>query len=1245
MASSSIHILYGASSSAGTLTGSNADEILYGGSYASTLTGGGGVDTFVITAGNGSTTITDFAASQGEILRLQGYGFTSFAQFTAAARQSGAHVVVSLGNGETLTLENTQLSALGPGNLRLDAPGLDQGALQNWMSTSAEGATVDGTPANDQISSNATHVTLRGGAGDDTYLAYGIHNDVVEAAGDGNDTVRTWSVGGYVLPEDQEIENLVLEGSGSASAAGNHLDNRIIGNDAANLIAGDGGNDVLTGGGGRDIFAIASGDGSDSITDFQAGAGGDTLSLSGFDFTGYADIKAALSQVGSDVVLDLGDGTSVTLQNTGLSSLTAENFALPVDTSTLVETFRDDFDTFDRIQSGSGTWLTKIQNSFDEAYTMPVNNEAQVYVDSAFRGLSGVESSTSLGLDPFSIVDGRLVITAEPARAEDADELKGYHFTSGIITTQPSFTQTYGYFEITAELPVGETGMWPAFWMLAVDGSSGEIDILEAFGDNAGQVHQGAISSDSAQTSGGWVSTGDLGTGPHTFAVSWTPYELSFYVDGVLTYKMATPDDMHDPMYLIANLAVGGEGSWPGAADGDATAQFIIDSIVAYQYEEYSLAGYTLKTSGASTRVIDGTSGADTLTGTDASETINGRAGADVLTGLGGDDIYYVNNKGAQVIEAFDGGIDTIIASISYTLPDHVENLTAASGSSWTALTGNALPNIITGNAYTNIITGGTGNDILTGGGGTDTFVFSRGDGSDIITDFRAGSGSGNVIQLDDFRFSTFAEVQAAMTQVGADTYIALSEFETLVLRNVTATDLVAGNFKLAAEPPQSGETKIWQVDWEATSAVYGTSSNERFETSAPVTYGGKGDDTYLISDSTHAIVEYANEGIDSVDAYVSYVLSANIENLTLEAEGISGTGNALANRIVGTSGSETINGKGGNDWISGGAGNDTFIYEMGSGYDTITDFAGQQAGGSERDKLVLSGYDISAYLTNVGDVWTVHYSGGTDTFRLVGVTELRGDDYVFITSLEDGLPGIPASDGQLIRGNYDANILYGTSGADRIQGGGGNDSLYGGGGDDLIYGGSGDDYLFGESGNDTLYGEDGDDFIDGGDSDDVIYGQAGNDTIYGQAGHDALYGGDGNDTIYGGDGNDTISGGDGNDTIRGGAGSDILTGGLGIDKFLFQAAASNGSDQITDFQRGTDKLVFTASDYGLTAGALSSAYFETGKTATSSHATFLFNTTDKTLAWDPDGAGGASAITIATFTDVNIGVSDILLV
>ena len=63
----------------------------------------------------------------------------------------------------------------------------------------------------------------------------------------------------------------------------------------------------------------------------------------------------------------------------------------------------------------------------------------------------------------------------------------GTYYTSGRITTQNLFSQTYGLFQFSAELPAG-AGLWPAIWMMptnSVYGSwpqSGEIDVLESKG-------------------------------------------------------------------------------------------------------------------------------------------------------------------------------------------------------------------------------------------------------------------------------------------------------------------------------------------------------------------------------------------------------------------------------------------------------------------------------------------------------------------------------------------------------------------------------------------------------------------------------------------------------------------------------------------------------------------------------------------------------------------------------------------
>ncbi|MEG4633611.1 FG-GAP-like repeat-containing protein [Microcoleus sp. AR_TQ3_B6] len=113
-----------------------------------------------------------------------------------------------------------------------------------------------------------------------------------------------------------------------------------------------------------------------------------------------------------------------------------------------------------------------------------------------------------------------------------------------------------------------------------------------------------------------------------------------------------------------------------------------------------------------------------------------------------------------------------------------------------------------------------------------------------------------------------------------------------------------------------------------------------------------------------------------------------------------------------------------------------------------------------------------------------------------------------------------------------------------------------------------------GTGGNDTLTGTAGNDSLNGGN---------GNDTLIGNAGNDTLIGGNGSDLLFGNAGNDLLTGDNGDDTLRGGLGNDILTGGTSKDVFVF--AAGEGTDTITDFTVGSDKIGLTG---GLTFGNLS---------------------------------------------------------
>src|SRR5262249_37687054 len=89
---------------------------------------------------------------------------------------------------------------------------------------------------------------------------------------------------------------------------------------------------------------------------------------------------------------------------------------------------------------------------------------------------------------------------------------------------------------------------------------------------------------------------------------------------------------------------------------------------------------------------------------------------------------------------------------------------------------------------------------------------------------------------------------------------------------------------------------------------------------------GGMGNHTYVVDDAGDKINEAANGGIDTVlTSLPNYTLPANVENLTLTGNGdINGTGNVLANHIIGNDGKNQLNGDAGNDTLEGGLGSDT---------------------------------------------------------------------------------------------------------------------------------------------------------------------------------------------------------------------------------------------------------------------------------------------------------------------------------
>jgi len=168
--------------------------------------------------------------------------------------------------------------------------------------------------------------------------------------------------------------------------------------------------------------------------------------------------------------------------------------------------------------------------------------------------------------------------------------------------------------------------------------------------------------------------------------------------------------------------------------------------------------------------VLYGGKGNDQLRGGEGDDHLYAGAGNDVMFGGAGNDTYYVEGSKDKVKENDGEGIDTIVASYSYSLEKikNVENLTLSEDIKRLDVnaTGNSLDNVLTGNSGDNVLNGKAGNDSLFGGEGNDTFVFDNLNGIDTVQDFTTGS---DLLQLDARVFASLAgQVQEGNLVLGS---------------------------------------------------------------------------------------------------------------------------------------------------------------------------------------------------------------------------------------------------------------------------------------------------------------------------------------------------------------------------------------------------------------------------------------------------------------------------------------------
>ena len=151
---------------------------------------------------------------------------------------------------------------------------------------------------------------------------------------------------------------------------------------------------------------------------------------------------------------------------------------------------------------------------------------------------------------------------------------------------------------------------------------------------------------------------------------------------------------------------------------------------------------------------VGGTSGPDVLEGTPDADRIDGKGSADVMMGLPGNDTYIVGHPDDEVLEAVGDGTDTVLSTVTYTLPIHVENLTLT-GVSPIRGTGNELNNVMKGNAADNYLDGLAGSDTMSGLAGNDTYFVDS--ASDVVIE-AVGEGTDRVHSFVSYTLPTNVE-------------------------------------------------------------------------------------------------------------------------------------------------------------------------------------------------------------------------------------------------------------------------------------------------------------------------------------------------------------------------------------------------------------------------------------------------------------------------------------------------------
>lgn len=677
-----------------------------------------------------------------------------------------------------------------------------------------------------------------------------------------------------------------------------------------------------------------------------------------------------------------------------------------------------------------------------------------------------------------------------------------------------------------------------------------------------------------------------------------------------------------------------GGGARLAAGDGDDTLWGIgsNDALSGGEGNDRLEAGAgddTLQGDGGSDQLLAG-AGNDDVSGGAGDDYIDAGAGANIIRFNRGDgyDILSLGDNdtivlGAGITEAdlgfsiitnpyaptsgdllitLSGGTDRLCLSwfvgeqvpVSVRLADGTTLDAAALLERSSGINGTTGSDTLTGTSGNDRIFGLAGNDILYGQGGHD-----RLDGGPGIDNLQGGAGD------DAYWVDNISDQVVEAAGAGTDTVNASVAY---TLGNNIEHLTLTGSASIAGRGNNLANTLIGNA---GDNLLDGLAGADRMR-------GGVGNDTYLVESAGDVVEELAGEGLDRVEATVSYSLvsTPHVENLGLSGTtAINGMGNSASNVLTGNAGNNVLSGGVGNDTLNGGAGSDTLLggagddaYLVDTSTDVIIELAGEGVDSvsssvsytlaAQLERLSLTGSAaINAsgnalanelignagnnVLDGLGGADQMAGGAGNDSYRVDNVAD------AVIEGIDAGLDTVSSSVTFTLAANVETLSLTGSA---AINGSGNelDNLLIGNGGNNALSGGAGNDRLDGGLGSDTLVGGTGDDSYVVNVATDVVTELAdqGVDTVNSAVtwtlathvekliltGTSATNGSGNasNNTLTGNGANNRLSGGAGDDLLDGGAGSDTLVGNLGNDSYIVNVT----SDVVSELaNEGTDTV------------------------------------------------------------------------